>query len=112
MLSIWPTGPARPGLCRQCGAALIRGQSEGLDETCDAYAITPYGEFVVVTSGRPTFDLARGELLWRDQFRIKHPPKGLIVPRHVCGYAVSPIFRAAIPKPLLREARINDVPEY
>jgi hypothetical protein len=108
---IWPSRPARPAACR-CGAAVIIGLAEGVPERVDVDALTPEGEYVALCAGRQTFELRRGVLTIRDQFRIKSPPKGPIFASHKCGTRIRPQFRKPLSTPHLKPEYVDDKPEF
>lgn len=109
---LWPSKPARPAECRRCGAAIITGLAEGINERVDVDALTPEGEYVALCDGRQTFALVGGKLEIRDQFRIKSKPKGPILASHKCNTRIRPPYRQFLKTPRLRWEVADDKPGF
>jgi hypothetical protein len=78
--------PARPGLCRRCGAAILSGLDEGVLATVDAAPLDFVAEFAAVVAGRTTFALLGDGLARRDADRISGGLVGRGVhAEHCCG---------------------------
>lgn len=84
--------------CPRCKAPVLAGHDDGgLPVNADPRPITRTAELQLFLARRPTYEVARGELLHRDRWRIRRPAAGGVVAEHRCNDQLAPGFLEPIP---------------
>lgn len=97
---ICPSTPATPAQCPRCAGGLVVAMVEGITVRVDPIPVTAAGELAARIAGRLSYELRRGLLLERDEYRIRGGRiEGPILIAHKCGMVIAPEYRRQLPMP-------------
>lgn len=83
--------------CPRCGTELLVAIDEGIPAHVDAAPIDPADEIAALLTGRWTYALRRGELVHRDEYRIRGGYAGeAIHAQHRCQIFTQPTLIGVI----------------
>lgn len=84
--------------CPRCKKPTLHGtDSDGLPTHADPTPITRTAELELYLAGWPAYAVEHGELVRRDQWRIRRPSRAAVVPEHRCSLTLPADRLAPIP---------------